>query len=37
MQATSSDGLIILHKGKVVFEEYANGNDGKSKHILFSM
>jgi hypothetical protein len=32
-----TDGLIILHKGKIVHEYYANGNQADSKHIVMSM
>ena len=34
---TSTDAIIVLHKGNVVFEKYGNGNDEKSKHIMMSM
>ncbi|KAF2768914.1 6-aminohexanoate-dimer hydrolase [Teratosphaeria nubilosa] len=36
-QATHIDGLIVLHKGKLVYEFYDHGNDENSKHILMSM
>ena len=32
-----TDGLIILHDGKMLFEEYWNGNSIDSKHISFSV
>ena len=32
-----TDGLIILHDGKMLFEEYWNGNSLDSKHISFSV
>ena len=32
-----TDGLLILHDGKVLFEQYWNGNNKDSKHISFSV
>ena len=32
-----TDGLIILHDGKMLFEDYWNGNTKDSKHISFSV
>ncbi len=32
-----TDGLIILHDGKMLFEKYWNGNTKDSKHIAFSI
>ena len=32
-----TDGLIILHDGKMLFEKYWNGNSKDSKHIAFSV
>jgi len=32
-----TDGLIILHEGKMLHEEYWNGNNKDSKHISFSV
>ena len=32
-----TDGLIILHDGKMLFENYWNGNTKDSKHIAFSV
>ena len=32
-----TDGLLILHDGKVLFEQYWNGNTKDSKHISFSV
>jgi len=32
-----TDGLIILHEGKMLHEEYWNGNTKDSKHISFSV
>ncbi|GIZ43550.1 hypothetical protein CKM354_000677200 [Cercospora kikuchii] len=34
---TSTDGLMILQHGKVLYEEYFNGNTRESKHILMSL
>ena len=33
----STDGLIILHKDKIIYENYWNGNDRYSKHISWSV
>ena len=32
-----TDGLIILHNGKMLFEQYWHGNTKDSKHIAFSV
>ena len=32
-----TDGLIILHNGKMLFEQYWHGNSKDSKHIAFSV
>ena len=32
-----TDGLIILHEDKILYEEYWNGNDRYSKHISWSV
>ncbi|KAK1064575.1 hypothetical protein LTR74_008577 [Friedmanniomyces endolithicus] len=34
---TNTDGLVILHKGAIAYEYYANANATSSKHILMSM
>lgn len=34
---TNNDACVVLHKGDVVFETYANGMDASSQHILFSV
>jgi CubicO group peptidase (beta-lactamase class C family) len=31
------DGLLILHRGRIVHESYRNGMDATSRHMLFSM
>jgi len=36
LKATSTDAMVILKAGAVVFETYANGNDGATPHILMS-
>ena len=33
----STDGLIILHNDKILYENYWNGNDRYSKHISWSV
>lgn len=34
---TDNDACVVLHKGDVVFEDYANGMDASTQHILFSV
>ncbi|KAK5681005.1 hypothetical protein LTS10_006765 [Elasticomyces elasticus] len=34
---TNTDGFVILHKGEVAYEYYANDNNASSKHIMMSM
>jgi CubicO group peptidase (beta-lactamase class C family) len=34
---TDTDGLVIVHRGKIVFERYANGMTAESLHILMSV
>lgn len=34
---TDTDGLAILHRGKVIFEHYANGMVSSTPHILMSV
>ncbi|MBB6112649.1 hypothetical protein SAMN05421821_12038 [Mucilaginibacter lappiensis] len=36
LKATATDAIVILHKGKIVYETYANGNDEHTPHILMS-
>jgi CubicO group peptidase (beta-lactamase class C family) len=31
-----TDSIVILHKGEVAYEYYANGNEGQTPHILMS-
>ena len=35
--ATGSDGLLVLHRGRVVYERYANGMTPEAPHILMSV
>jgi hypothetical protein len=37
LEYDSTDGLVLLHKGEVVHEHYANDNQADSKHIVMSM
>lgn len=37
MRETTTDGLVILHRGSIVFEHYANGMTSSSPHILMSV
>src|SRR5262249_5921674 len=37
LQATSTDALVVLHKGAIVLEHYANGMTEQSPHILMSV
>jgi CubicO group peptidase (beta-lactamase class C family) len=34
---TDTDGMAILHRGRMVFERYANGMSGETPHILMSV
>src|SRR5262249_36519000 len=37
LHATSTDALVVLHKGAIVLEHYANGMTEQSPHILMSV
>lgn len=37
MSETATDGLVILHRGKVIVERYANGMTAAMPHILMSV
>jgi CubicO group peptidase (beta-lactamase class C family) len=37
LAATSTDAMVILHKGRIVFEHYANGMTAQTPHILMSV
>lgn len=34
---TDTDGIVILHKGAIILEQYANGMTARSPHILMSV
>ena len=36
LEATSTDAVVVLRDGEIVFERYAKGNDARSPHILMS-
>jgi CubicO group peptidase (beta-lactamase class C family) len=36
-ELTDNDGLVILHKGRLVYESYSNGMDAFTPHILMSV
>jgi CubicO group peptidase (beta-lactamase class C family) len=36
-EATESDGLLVVHRGAVAYERYANGMTGETPHILMSV
>ena len=37
LDATDTDGMAILHRGRLVFERYANGMSDETPHILMSV
>ncbi len=37
LEETDTDGLVILHRGRLVFEHYANGMTVETPHILMSV
>lgn len=37
MSETAADGMVILHRGKVIVERYANGMNAATPHILMSV
>jgi CubicO group peptidase (beta-lactamase class C family) len=37
LKATSTDGLVVLHRGSIVLERYFNGMSERSPHILMSV
>ena len=37
LAATSTDGIVVLHRGAIVLERYANGMTERSPHILMSV
>jgi CubicO group peptidase (beta-lactamase class C family) len=36
LQQTATDGFVVLHRGKMVYEYYGHGNSEQSRHILMS-
>jgi len=37
LEETRTDGLVVLHRGRIVFERYANGMTAETPHILMSV
>lgn len=37
LEDTGTDGIVILHRGRIVFERYANGMTAQTPHILMSV
>ena len=37
LDETNTDGMVIVHRGRIVFERYANGMTAESPHILMSV
>ena len=37
LEDSSTDGIVVLHRGQLVFERYANGMTTRSPHILMSV
>jgi hypothetical protein len=37
LEATDTDAMVILHRGRIVFEHYANGMTAATPHILMSV
>jgi CubicO group peptidase (beta-lactamase class C family) len=37
LEETQSDGFVVLHRGRLVFEHYGSGIDPQSPHILMSV
>jgi len=37
LNETNTDGLVIVHRGQIVFERYANGMTAETPHILMSV
>lgn len=36
-EATYTDAMVVMHKGRLVYERYANGMTPASQHLLFSV
>jgi CubicO group peptidase (beta-lactamase class C family) len=37
LAATDTDGIVVVHRGRIVLERYANGMTAESPHILMSV
>lgn len=37
VEQTDTDGLLIVHRGRIAFEHYANGTTAETPHILMSV
>jgi CubicO group peptidase (beta-lactamase class C family) len=37
LKESDTDGIVILHRGRKIFERYGNGMDAQSPHILMSV
>lgn len=37
LEETGTDGMVVLHRGRMVFEHYANGMTARTPHILMSV
>jgi hypothetical protein len=37
INTTSTDGVVIIHQNKIIFESYKNGMNSDDQHILFSV
>ncbi len=37
LEASDTDGIVVLHRGRVVFERYGNGMTARTPHILMSV
>jgi CubicO group peptidase (beta-lactamase class C family) len=37
LRETDTDGFIVLHRGRILFERYANGMSAETPHILMSV
>jgi CubicO group peptidase (beta-lactamase class C family) len=37
LDETDTDGMVVVHRGRIVFERYANGLTAESPHILMSV
>lgn len=37
LMASDTDGFLVLHGGRILFEHYANGQTPETRHIMFSV